>query len=866
MYDKPIEEIYKSLNTSVKGLTTLEAEKRLDQYGFNEIEINPKTSIIKIILRQFSSPLLWILFAAIIISIFFQQTVEAIVIGIILILNAIIGFALEFKAERALFALHQLSPQMAFVLRNNKETKIHSDHLVPGDIIFLSVGSKVPADARLIEVHDVETQEAALTGESFPIQKIITPLPQKTILAERKNMVYASTIITKGRGKAVITTTGMNTEVGKIAHLLQKTETKTIPFQAMLQTTSKTITIAVIIIAILIFVLGILTGQDTLTIFLTAIALAVAAVPEGLPAIITIALALGAQRMAKRNAIIRRLPAVESLGSINVICTDKTGTLTMNEMTVTHLWANKNVYSVTGTGYSTQGSILSDKANVILSELKMLLLCGALCNDTTISTTKKQAINGDPTEAALLISAQKGGINLAQANELYPRIDEIAFTSERKVMTTIHQSKKTISFTKGAPDILLQHCNQILLNGTVQRLDHDLKKQILQQNNHFGSQALRVLAFAYNENSTKETAEQNFIFLGLQAMIDPPRAGVKESIAQCHRAGIKVMMITGDHPHTAKAIADQLGITGKIITHDELNSIIVEKKIDTIGVIARVDPEQKVNIVNALQNKGYAVAMTGDGINDAPALHKADIGIAMGITGTDVAKESAEIILVNDNFTSIVNAIEEGRGLYDNIQKATNYLLSSNIAEILVIAIGILVLTPFFGTPLPLTALQILWINLITDGLPAVALSVDRFPAAIMNRKPRERGDNLLSKEQRQKIISIGVTLAVVVLILFLLYRNTSIEKSQTVVFTSLILFEIARLHFIRREYHNSFFSNKWLIAAIIVSFGLHLIVVYSSLGSLFGVVPLELIDWIRIGIGGVVLGIIIQFIGFVEK
>ncbi len=863
-----VKEALKELKSSENGLTNHEAEMRLHQHGFNELKGEERTHPVRILLQQFSSPLVWMLLVALAISLFLamretgsttlQQYADAIVIGAIVLLNSVLGFVQEFKAERSIEALKKMVSLKAKVLRNGKEAKIDSKFLVPGDILVLTAGDKVPADARILEAYSLYTQESSLTGESLPVGKSIETLPEKTPLADRKNMVYSSTAIPKGRGKALITNIGMSTEVGKIAKLIKESPQEATPLQKKLRDLGKYLILAVIMIVLVVFIIRLLSGESLVETLLIAIALAIAAIPEGLPAVITISLAVGVQRMSQRNALVRHLPSVETLGSVNVICTDKTGTLTHDEMTVTKIWASGTVYDVSGSGYGTEGAFYVDTKLADPKPLQLLLKIGSLCSDAVVEDKKEnnkdgqKNVVGDPTEAALVIAAEKAGFTKKELQKNEPRIDEIPFLSERKMMTTIHKAPKgTVSYTKGAADVVIERCNRILVNGTVQRLDRAMKKEVYAQNELFAKEALRVLGFAYKDTFTDSaSAEKEMIFVGLQAMIDPPRKEAKKSIALCKKAGIKVIMITGDHLGTAKAIAEQLGIEGKAVSGQDLEQMPnLKKEIEKIGVFARVNPEHKLQIVTALKEKGYIVAMTGDGVNDAPALKKADIGIAMGKTGTDVAKEAADMVLADDNFTSIVNAVEEGRGIFDTIKKFVNYLLSSNLGEILVI---------FFASilqlPLPLTAIQILWVNMITDGLPATALSVDPHSAGIMERPPKSAKESILSKELRWSIILIGSLIGIVCTVLFWLYQASGAQKARTIVFTSLVVFELVRLQTIRSEFKLGIFSNKWLIAAVAASILLHLLTIYTPLSSFFKTVPLNLVDWAVLAVAGAVL------------
>ena len=855
---KSLEEVYKELKSSEKGISRDQAERRIHRYGFNEIKVESKINPFKIFLQQFTSPLVWILIVALVISIFLGETVDAIVIAIIIIANAILGFVQEYRAEKSIEALQKMASPKAHVIRNGQQMKIDSRNVVPGDILILETGDKIPADARLIEIHSLKTQEGALTGESQSVTKKIGTLKQGVSLADRKNMVYSTTTVTSGRGKAIVTGTGMKTEVGKIAHLIQQSQQKQTPLQKKLRDLGKYLTIAVVIVATVVFLAGILSGQDATIMFLAAIALAVAAIPEGLPAVITISLAIGVQQMVKKNALVRKLPSVETLGSVSVICSDKTGTLTHNQMTVTKIWMNDTVYDVTGAGYGNEGEFFIGKKKAHPKVLDKILCIGAYCNDAKLhGEGKKRDVFGDPTEAALIVSAEKASCDISAK-----RIDEIPFTSERKMMTTLHDvDGKTVSYTKGSPGIILDKCTQIWSNGKISRLTRERKKQILKENEKFASEALRVLGFAYKEKATIKDAERDMIFVGFQAMIDPPRKEVKDAIKRCQNAGIRVIMITGDQLTTAKAIAAELGITGEAVSGQDMKKLHLQSDIKDISIFARVDPKDKLDIVNALKHNNHIVAMTGDGVNDAPALKRADIGISMGLTGTDVAKEASDMILTDDNFTSIVNAVQEGRGIFDNIRKFVNYLLSSNLGEI-----SVILLASLFGLPLPLTAIQILWVNLVTDGLPATALSFDPHAAGIMERKPRPARESILSKELKWDIVTFGLLIGVFCLILFWLYQGSGLMKAQTVAFTALVLFELVRLHTVRQEYQVKMFSNKWLLWAVLVSVLLQLAVIYTPANTWFKTVPLDLIDWGVMIISALVLAVTYHIIRWIMK
>ncbi|MBI4150662.1 HAD-IC family P-type ATPase, partial [Candidatus Woesearchaeota archaeon] len=675
-HDRTTKEVFRELNSSDKGLTSYEADKRLQQYGKNVLGHAKKLTLLKLIARQFTSPLVWVLLGAMAISFSVGERTDFYVIGAIVVLNTLLGVFQEYRAERAIEALQKLTALKARVLRDGREIAIDASDLVPGDVVLLETGDKVPADLRLFETINFQTQEAALTGESTPVTKKTEVMSSTVAVADRKNLAYASTIVTAGRAQGVVIGTGKNTEIGKIATLIHETESMQTPLQRQLRRLSTWITVLVLAIAAIVFLTGILEGQPVLTFLIAAIALAVAAIPEGLPAVVTVALALGVQRMASRNALIRKLPSAETLGSCTVICSDKTGTLTHNQMTVRKLWVDNAIVNVTGTGYATEGTFSSHP-----KDLEMLLTIGMLNNNSKVTGSN---VIGDPTEASLVVSARKFGLSEQKLSVLWPRIAEIEFTSERKKMTTFHQKGKTFAFVKGAPDVILHTCTKILLNGKSVPLTPTHKKAVLDAQQGFANDALRVLGFAYRETNDTKT-ETGLVFVGLQAMIDPPREEAKQAILECSTAGIKVVMITGDHLGTAYAIARELGIPGRAITGEDLEKITdLAAVVNDIGVYARVNPEHKLKIVAALQARQHVVAMTGDGVNDAPALKKADIGIAMG-SGTDVAKEASAMILADDNFASIVAAVKEGRRIYDNLTKFITYLFSSNIGEVLTV-------------------------------------------------------------------------------------------------------------------------------------------------------------------------------------
>ena len=885
--DKPAEELIKKLSTS-SGLTTDDANKRLSQYGKNELVKKKGKTPIQIFLEQFHSFIIYILVGATIVSALIGEFADSIVILVILLFNAILGFIQEFKAEKSIEALRKMTSLKATVLRDGKEVLVDATDLVPGDLVLLETGNKVPADARLFEVRNLETNESSLTGESLPIKKYIDVLPSDTAIADQKNMVFSSTVVTGGRGKAIVIQTGMKTQIGNIARMIDNTEEGQTPLQEQLDKLGKFLGYAVIGICILVFLMGIVRNPDIMhvfkafspgdiqsyiilaqslkEIFMTAVALAVAAVPEGLAAVVTVSMALGVQRMIKRHALVRKLPSVETLGCTTVICTDKTGTLTRNEMTVQKIYANGKTFDVSGAGYDKEGEFLHKGIAAKDGELNMLLTIGALNNDANLEGNQ---VFGDPTEASLIVSAFKAGLKKEELERKYPRLDEIGFDSTRKRMATVHKlNNEQHVFVKGAPDVIMGLCNQILVDSKIRTLSAADKKKILDANDAFANDALRVLAFAYKVQIGTKITEDKLIFVGLQAMIDPPRQTAKAAIAKCKTAGIKVVMITGDHATTATAIGKKLGLVGKSITGAELDKIKdPDAVVEDITIYARVNPEHKMRIVNALKNKGHIVAMTGDGVNDAPALKNADIGIAMGITGTDVCKEASDMILTDDNFASIVDAVEEGRGIDDNIRKFVNYLLSSNMGEVLVIFIAMIIgykawVNGYLVPILPLTAVQLLWMNVVTDGLPALALGVDPIAGNIMNRKPRNATAPILSHNMIANIAVTGILLCVFTLFLFQTGLNSEhrqfILKAQTMAFTGLVAFQLIRVYMVRSQYSIGLFTNKRLWQAIAISMLLQLFAVYGAepiLGAnYFGTVPLSLIDWLYIGGSGVTM------------
>lgn len=873
-YKIDVKEIFESLCTNKNGLTTNEVKKRLEKYGPNKLKERKKETPIKIFLRQFKSFLILILiFAAIISSLIGFLTknpedfIDTFVILSIVILNACLGFFQEYKAEKTLEALKKLAAPKAKVIRAGKKIKINSEELVPGDIILLEIGDRIPTDSRLIEEFNFYVNESTLTGESVPVKKQIQKIEKEVPVFEQKNMAFMGTIVTCGKAQAVVTSTGMQTEFGKIAELVQVIEEKETPLQKKLDITGKTLGFIIIFICAIIFLLGIFRKVKLIEMFLVSVSLAVAAVPEGLPAVVTITLALGLMTMAKSNAIIRKLPAVETLGSVSVICADKTGTLTKDEMTVREISVGNKLIEVTGSGYNPIGELkFQEKFNYSDKlYLELLLKAGALCNNSElIKEEDKWNIFGDPTEGALVVLAKKADFfDLDKLKKEFPRIYEIEFSSERKMMTTLHKvanNKKLITFSKGAPEILLENCKFIYENGKVVKLNPKYKKLILNRTQEMAKKALRVLGFAYKElpiNSrpkfNSENLESDLIFVGITGMIDPPRDEVFDAIKKCLQAGIRPIMITGDHKLTATAIAKELNLANgevKVLTGEELdrlNDKELEKEAREVSVYARVSPAHKVRILEALKTHGHIVAMTGDGVNDAPALKKSDIGVAMGITGTDVTKEVSDMVLEDDNFATIVKAVEQGRKIYENIKKFVFYLLSTNIGEILVIFIAALI-----NLPLPLIAVQILWINLLTDGLPAVSLGVEPIEPGIMKKPPRNPKEKIISKNMIANMLFVGIIMCIGTLGIFYLNLSKDLIRARTLGFSTLVLFQIFNVLNAKSEKESifkiGFFSNLYLIVSIIISIAMLFAVIYIPiLQNAFKTFVLSAKDWIYV-------------------
>jgi Ca2+-transporting ATPase len=857
-HEREFADVEAALDTSAGfGLSEQEAARRLAEFGSNELEAAQATEPWRLLLDQFKNVLILILLAAVALSIALGHATEAVVISVIVLLAGVLGFVQEYRAERAIDALRRMAAPTAAVIRDGAERDVPARELVPGDLVLLRAGDKVPADGRLSEVVNLQVEESALTGESLPVEKQTAALPGgKLSVGDRTNMVYAGTAVTYGRGRALVVATGVETEFGSIARLLQTVERSKTPLQVGLDKLGMALARVALVVVLLVVGLGLLRGQPFLEMLLFGAALAVAVVPEALPAVITISLTLAAQRMVKRNALVRRLPAAETLGSVSVICSDKTGTLTKDEMTVRKVYAGSQILDVSGAGYEPQGEYSLDGSRVepppVLVEM---LRAAVLASDAQLGlgeTDGQWQLRGDPTEGALIVAAAKAGLHQPELIAEFPRVNEIPFTSESKRMTTLHRTPDgtTVAFTKGAPEVILASCTRHLGPSGEMALDsasHDTLLALAQQ---LAGAALRVLAVASKADATLESAEQELTFLGLIGMIDPPRPEAKTAVETCLQAGIKPVMMTGDHPLTAQAIARELGLLtdGRVVTGPELEALDdaeLDTQIDTIQVYARVSPAGKLRVVTALQAQGHSVAMTGDGVNDAPALKKADIGVAMGVTGTDVTKEAAEITLTDDNFASIVAAVEEGRGVFGNIRKYLMYLLSANLGEI-----GLLVGASLLGKPLPLSAVQILYVNLATDGLPALALAVDPPEPDLMRRPPRRRGEGIFTKPVVALIATGGTWSALATLGLFswALTTERTLAEAMTMTFVALVLIEFFKAYSYRSDRHSVLarpFANRWLNLAVLWELLLlALIVNVPFLQGAFGVTGLPATDW----------------------
>jgi len=872
------EEIFETLETRYEGLHVAEAERRLEIYGPNELERGERVSKLTILIEQIKNPLVYILVAAAVISLLAGSSIDAIVIGVVIVVNTLIGFFQEYQAEEAIDALmERVAPEAEVVRRSDEhaqylEMNVPATYVVPGDVILLDEGTRVPADARLIETFNLEVDEAMLTGESFSVQKEAETLPGERPIADRTNLVFGGTVVTRGRGRAVVYATGKNTEMGSIATLITETEKAVSPLQRQTADLSKKLGLLAVGVASLTLIIGLVVGLDLQEIFLFALASAVSSIPEGLPAVMSITLAIGVNRMAKRNAIIRRLPAVDTLGAASVICSDKTGTLTTNKMSVQEIYTGNKLIHVTGFGYEPEGDFLYNNEEYdpcADPDVYRTLLVGALCNNARLfehrDGTNYWGIKGDPTEAALVVAAARAGFQKESLENQYHRIDEIPFSSKEKFMATFHKASDdgVWVFVKGAPEKILSYCKHIQVNGETKTLTPDARDEILEQNRRMANQALRVLGLAHLKISRTEIDNMKealqfgnnveLVFVGLEGMMDPPREEVHEAIRRCKQAGIRVIMATGDQYRTARAIALQIGLieseeewvyTGSEV--DQMDDDELDEVMKTATAFARVTPEHKHRIVGSLQRLGHVVAMTGDGVNDAPALQAAEIGIAMGITGTDVTKETAEMILTDDNFASIVNAVEEGRVIFGNVRKVVKFLLATNIGEDLTLIASLLL---FASKGLIISPVQILWVNLVTDGILDITLAMEPKEEDVMNEPPRSPNARIINMEILINIVVVAIVMATGTLFMYNRASNSGTTAfSQTIVFTTLAMFQVFNALNCRSRtrslFKMGFFKNPYLLAAIFTSIVLQIAAIYMPfLQRALGTAPLAPAD-----------------------
>jgi len=872
-YAKKTEEVLKELVSSETGLSLEEAKRRLTQHGPNELKKDKKFSVLGLFFSQFKNALLILLIFAGLLSLFLGEYIESAAIFGILFLNTILGFFQEYRAEKAMEALEKLSTPYAKVMRDGKEQKIPAKDLVPGDVVLIEAGDIIPADARLLDISSLQVDEAALTGESVPSKKFTEPVKPGTHVADQENMIFTGTSATYGKGTCIVTATGMKTEFGKIAHSLQKTkETKT-PLQVKFEQLAKQIGFIAVALILAVLISGTLQGTPFAEMILLALALTVSTVPNSLPIIVTVSLSMGAKRLVKKNMLIKKLPAAEALGAATIICSDKTGTITKNQMTIKKIFVNNDIIDVSGTGYDPEGKFFIKDDQLDPKKIELLLRIGYLCNNSKLKEKEGHySILGDPTEGALKVLGVKGDLDLETLQNKFNLIEELPFDSERKRMSKIFENKlngNTEVYVKGAPDLLVRKCSQIMENGKIRRLTQEDRMNIIDMNERFANDALRVLGLAYNQINTEKKygihgVEKDLIFVGLVGMIDPPRDEVKEAIKKTEEAGIRVMIITGDHALTTKAIAKDIGLfkEGDLVLEgskmDSMSDDELERKIENIRIVARALPIQKLRIVEILQKKGHVVAMTGDGVNDSPALKKADIGIAMGITGTDVSKEVAKAILIDDNFATIVNAIEEGRNIYNKMIKSAKYLLSCNAGEIFSVFLAIML-----QFPLPLLPLMILLMNLLTDDFPALGLGFESSEEGIMQQAPRDPKEKPITKSILWSILIFGIIMGLGTLFMFMQYKDTDLSKAQTIAFTTLVLFQMFAV-MSSRSMRTSMkklnpFTNMYLFGAICLSILIQVAVIYMPpLQNIFGTVAISSLDWIKI-IGVSSLGFIVM-------
>ncbi|MDP2720358.1 MAG: calcium-translocating P-type ATPase, PMCA-type [bacterium] len=861
-YSLKKEDVFQLFSTNASGLTDEEAVKRIGQYGQNKLSEKKKISPFEIFINQFKNLLIIILLASAALTFFVylfgekdrSDLIEGGLILAIVIMIALLGFIQEFRAEKAIEALKKLLAFKARVVRGDQEREIDTVDLVPGDIVILEEGEKVPADIRILEVAQLQTNEASLTGESTPVNKVAEVLTGNLQIADQKNMTFSGTAITSGRGMGVVVATGDTTQIGKIAKIVAETEEEETPIQKRLDRLGRILGYGTLAISTVVFIFIIFFAQDfshlslldrLLKSFIVSVALAVAAIPEGLPAVVTISLAFGTQRMLKRNALVRKLSSTETLGSVDVICADKTGTLTSGEMTVREIYFDGLVYSVTGHGYDPVGEFQLNNRPAETQKIIPVLKAGLACNNARLNEGQ---LLGDPTEGALIVSAYKGGVK-----ETGKRTYEVPFNSERKMMSVIVEEKEGLFvYTKGAPEVIIGKCSSLIKDGDRATLSAEDKKKILAENDKMAAKALRVLGFAYKKiknipsGEDPQIIENGLTFIGLQAMMDPPRENIKDLISKASNSGLDVVMITGDHLATAEAVATEIGIKGESIIgsdFEKLSDAQLAEKVDAIKIYARVNPEHKFRIVDALKKRGHLVAMTGDGVNDAPALKKADIGVAMGITGTDVAKEASDMVLLDDKFDTIIAAIEEGRGIFDNIRKFVAYLLSCNVGEVLVVFLALILFQDII-----LTAVMLLWINIVTDGIPAVALGLDPAEKGILHYPPKKFQDQIINKRVWFEIIFFGAVLTASILLIFYLNLPESLSEARAAAFIAIVIFELVRLINIRSDYDVSWTDNLLLPISIVVAVSLQLVIVYVPIFSnWFELSPIDTVDWIYI-------------------
>jgi len=849
------EECLKNAQSRTEGLNRREAEERLARFGPNKIESAKKINPVTLFIKQFNNLFTLILTFAIATSIAItfwgneNRIPEASFIFGIILINAVLGFIQNFKAARGMEALKNMVIPRTTVKREGKHRQIEATGVVPGDIIVLTEGIQVPADARILSAHGLKADESAFTGESLPVSLSQDVLPEKTALQDRKNMAYMGTFITQGEGEAVVVGTGMSTELGRIANSLTEIKGKKTPFELEVNKLARQITVAVafavVFVAGIAYIRGHISWVDVL---IFSMGLFVGAIPEAMPAIVTFAMSLGTRRMAQNKALVRDLPVVASLGSVDVICSDKTGTLTENRMTVQKLFLNGSEIEFGGIGYEREGKIShSQNRPFPLEDFDTLLRCGLLCNDASMEMKGEEfRYAGDPTEIALFLSAQKAGLHVNREKASWPRLNNVPFSSERERMTTVNVNNgKTVAFSKGAPEVILEGCDRILEGGKVRRIAESHRKTAVKANNDFAENGLRVLGFAYKEaraNTKPEDAEKGQIFLGLQAMMDPPKHEVKDAVDVARQAGIRTVMITGDNSVTASAIGRKLDFGQRAITGNEIHKITknrIGEKLDNVDIIARALPEDKLKAAEVLEKRGHVVAMTGDGVNDAPALKAADVGVAMGMRGTDVAKDASGMILLDDNYGTIVEAIKQGRTIYDNIRKFVNYLVTCNLAEVFVIFF-----CSFWGK-IPLSVIQILWINIITDTTVAMSLATDPPNQKVMTRPPRPKKKGIIDARLKWLVGLIGMKKVIILLSVFAVgMRMGGYAVANSMLFTTIVLYAFVRITVLRVEEEVPIFINKWVNLAILASLGLQLMVLYTPMRGFFKVVPLGIYEW----------------------